>query len=135
MRNQRFYAAAMILLAICTIVALAAGSAPQKPKDAPAQEVAIFSVPKLMEGTTLKSLAQALAKKPGIVSAEVNAEKGTFNVTFDPKKTSPDEILKTVASISKDAKLVAVVPAEGGAAMGSDCGKCPSARSCPKAKK
>jgi copper chaperone CopZ len=135
MRSSKNFAAFLILSVLCAGIALAADSAPQKVKAPPAQEVAIFSVPNLMEGSTLKSLAQALSKKPGISSAQVDAEKGTFNVTFDPQKSSPDEILKIVSSISKDAKLVAVAPADGKAALGPDCGKCPSARSCSKAKK
>lgn len=135
MRQSKIFAVALVLVALCAGAALAADTPAQKAKDGPAQELAIFSVPNLMEGTTLKSLAQALAKQPGIVSAQVDAEKGTFNVTFEPGKTGPDEILKVISSISKDAKLLAVAPADGKAALGSDCGKCPSARSCSKAKK
>ncbi len=135
MRNPMTLPAVLVFLSLCAGIALAGDTATQKVKAAPAQEVAIFSVPNLMEGATLKSLAQALGKKAGIASAQVDAEKGTFNVTFDPQKTSPDEILKVVSSISRDAKLVAVAPADGKAALGADCGKCPSAKGCSKAKK
>jgi copper chaperone CopZ len=135
MRIRMAPAVALLLFVLCAGVALATDSPPVKSKAVTSNEVAVFSVPNLMEGTTLKALAQALTKMPGIVSAQVDAEKGTFNVTFDPKKTNPDEVLKVVTSISKDAKLVEVVPANAKAAAGPDCGKCPSARSCPKSKK
>lgn len=135
MRSPKTLVAALGLLALCAGIALAGDAPAQTAKSGPALEVATFAVPNLMEGTTLKSLAQALAKKPGIASAQVDAEKATFEVTFEPQKTNPDEILKIVTAVSKEAKLVSVAPAEGAAAHGSDCGKCPSARSCSKAKK
>jgi copper chaperone CopZ len=134
MRSPKVFLATLILVGLCAGMAIAAEQAAEKAKVVSSQEVAVFSIPNLMEGTTLKSLAQALGKKPGIVSAQVDAEKGTFNVTFDSKQTNPDEILKSVVAISKDAKLVSVSTADGKAPMGPGCGRCPSAKSCPKAK-
>lgn len=135
MRSLKTLAVAVCLFTLCAGIALAGEAPPQKEKAGPVLEVATFSVPNLMQGSTLKSLAQALAKKPGIASAQVDAEKESFEVTFEPQKTNPDEITRIVTAVSKEAKLVSVAPADGAAVPGSDCGKCPSARSCPKAKK
>lgn len=134
MRRMKTSLALMLLIVFTLGTALAADPTPTKSSAPPAQETAVFSVPKLMEGTLLKDLAKALSAQPGVVAAQVDNAKGTFNVTFDPKKTNPDEILKTVASIAKDAKLVSVVPASGKAAS-DGCGKCPHAKSCAGAKK
>lgn len=134
MSRLKMSLAALLLLTICAGVGSAADPTPAKSNAAPAQETAIYSVPKLMEGTLLKDLAKALSDQPGVVRAQIDSGKGTFNVTFEPKKTNPDEILKTITGISKDAKLVSVGPADPKAAS-QDCGKCPSAKTCAGAKK
>jgi copper chaperone CopZ len=121
------------VLLLLTLVAGAAVAA-EAPKGQAAREIALFSVPKLMEGTTLQDLAGALAKEPGIVSAQADTAKDSFKVTFETKKTDPDKILETVKSVANDAKLVAVMPADG-KPSGKDCGKCPRSKSCPGAGK
>ena len=135
MRALKAFPLALVVLVLASSGVLAAGTVPAKAKAAAAQEVAVYDVPKLMEGVTLKSLAQALAKKPGIVAAQVDKETTTFNVTFDPKQTNPDQILTAIATVSKDAKLVKVMPASATATSKDNCGKCPHAKSCAGAKK
>jgi copper chaperone CopZ len=122
------------LLVVCVGGVLAAGTASTPSNAAPALETAIFSVPNLMEGTLLRDLAKALSTQEGVQAAQADSEKGTFNVTFEPKKTSPDAIQKTIVSVAKDAKLLSVGPASAKSAH-DGCGKCPSAKSCPGAKK
>ena len=134
MHRSMLTLAAMFMIAICAGAGLAADPQPAKPAAPSAQEMAIFSVPKLMDGTLLRDLAKALSAQAGVLTAQADAEKGTFNVTFDPKKTNPDVILKTVTAVAKDAKLVSVGPADPKAGA-HDCGKCPSAKKCPGAQK
>jgi len=44
--------------------------------------------------------------EPGIVAAQADKEKRTFNVTFDRHETNAEEILKVASTVSKEAKLV-----------------------------
>lgn len=134
MRRLKTSVAILLLLVMSAAVGFAADPAPDKSSATPTQEMAIYSVPKLMEGTMLKDLAKALSAQTGIVSAQVDSGKSTFNVTFEPKKTDPDQILKVITNIARDAKLVSVGPADPKAAA-HDCGKCPKAKSCSGAQK
>ena len=51
------------------------------------------------------------------------------------RQTSPEEILRAVNTVSKEATLVAVTPADPKAAGGAGCGGCPQAKSPPGSKK
>jgi copper chaperone CopZ len=143
MRRLNISFAILLLLTACAGFASAADQAPEKSsaatpsksEAAPATlEMAVYSVPKLMEGTLLRDVAKALSQHVGVTSAQADPEKGNLNVTFEPKKTNPDEILKTINGVAKDAKFVSVAPADPKAAS-HDCGKCPHASSCAGAKK
>jgi hypothetical protein len=131
MRALKASLATLLLLAVCTGIALAADP---NPEPAAGPETAVFSVPKLLKGALLKDLAVALADNPGVLAAQADSAQKTFNVTFDRQRTNPDEILKAVSGVSKKAKLVAVASATG-AAKGPGCGGCPSAKKCAGAKK
>lgn len=134
MRGSRSSTAALLLLVLFTGAAFAAQTVADTPKTQPAHELALFSVPKLLEGTTLTDLAGALAKESGVVSAQADSAKDSFKVTFETKTTDPNRLLKAVTSVAKDAKLVAVMPA-GAKAAAKDCGNCPHAKGCAGAKK
>jgi len=134
MRSLRASLAVLVFLLFCAGLALAGEPASEKSSAAGPQEMAVFSVPKLAKASVLKDLAKALADKPGIVLAQMDPVKKTFNVTFDKQQTDPEEILKSINSVSKNAKLVALEPATG-AAKGPGCGGCPSAKKCAGAKK
>jgi hypothetical protein len=133
MRNLRASVAVLVFLLLSAGLVLAGESATEKSGAAGAEEVAVFSVPKLAKGSMLKDLAKVLADKPGIVLAQMDAANKTFNVTFDKQQTNPEEILKSISSVSKRAKLVGVAAADG--KSGPGCGGCPSARKCAGAKK
>ncbi len=124
----------LLVLAAAAATVVHSGETPKVKKvERTGQETAVFQVPKLMEGTLLRDLVKALDSNPGIVLAQVDKASGSFHVTFEPKKTNPEEILKALSAVAKDVRLEKVVPADPKAA-GSDCGKCPSAKSCPGAK-
>ena len=133
MRSLRASLAVLVFFLFSAGLVLAGESATEKSSAAGPQEVAVFSVPKLAKGNVLKDLAKALADKPGIMLAQMDPEKKTFNVTFDKQQTNPEEILKSVNSVSKSAKLVSVAAADGKSGPGS--GGCPSAKKCAGAKK
>ncbi len=133
MRSLRASVAVLVFLLFSAGLALAAEQATEQSNAAGPQEVAVFSVPKLAKGNVLQELAKVLADKPGIVLAEMDAGKKTFNVTFDNRHTNPEEILKSVSTVSKKAKLVGVMAADGKG--GAGCGGCPSAKKCAGAKK
>jgi len=133
MRSLRASIAVLVFLFFSAGLVLAGEPTSEKSSAAGPQEVAIFSVPKLEKGSVLKDLAKALADKPGIMLAQMDPEKKTFNVTFDKQQTNPEEILKSVSSVSKNAKLVGVAAADG--KSGPGCGGCPSAKKCAGAKK
>jgi hypothetical protein len=133
MRSLRASLAVLVFLLFSAGLALAGDSATEKSNPAGPQEMAVFSVPKLAKGNVLKDLAKVLADKPGIVLAQMDPEKKMFNVTFDKQQTNPEEILKSINSVSKNAKLVGVAAADG--KSGPGCGGCPSAKKCAGAKK
>jgi hypothetical protein len=130
MRALKASLATLLLLAVCTGIALAADP---NPAPVAGPETAVFAVPKLMKGTLLKDLAVALAENPGVLAAQADSTQKRFHVTFDRQRTSPDEILKAVTGVSKKAKLVTVAPAMGGM-KGPGCGGCPSAKKCAASK-
>jgi hypothetical protein len=132
MRHLRASVAVLAVLLLSAGPVFAGERATDKPGAAGSQEVAVFSVPKLAKGTLLQDLAKVLADKPGIVLAQMDTGKKTFNVTFDKQQTNPEEILKSVISVSKSAKLVGVMTADGKGGPG--CGGCPSAKKCAGAK-
>ena len=133
MRSLRASLAVLVFLLFSAGLVLAGEPATEKSSAAGPQEVAVFSVPKLAKGNVLKDLAKVLADKPGIILAQMDPEKKTFNVTFDKQQTNPEEILKSINSVSKNAKLVGVTAADG--KSGPGCGGCPSAKKCAGAKK
>jgi copper chaperone CopZ len=133
MRSLRASIAVSVFLALFAGLALAGEAATEKSSVVGPQEVAVFSVPKLAKGSVLKDLAKVLADQPGIVLAQMDPAKKTFNVTFDKQQTNPEEILKSINSVSKNAKLVGVGAADG--KSGPGCGGCPSAKKCAGAKK
>lgn len=126
----------LTIFSLMLLLALPLAWAADAPAAAPAKkgpQVAAFNVPKLTEGTLVKSLVTALNEKPGILSAAPDKEKGHFKVTFDPEKTDAEKILKLITPVAKDATLVGVTPADEKA--GKDCAKCPHHKECDKAKK
>jgi copper chaperone CopZ len=133
MRSLRASVAVLVLFLFSAGSVLAGEPTAEKSSAAGPQEVAVYSVPRLAKGSVLKDLAKALADKPGIVLAQMDPVKKTFNVTFDKQQTNPEEILKSVNSVSKNAKLVGVAAADG--KSGPGCGGCPSAKKCAGAKK
>ena len=133
MRNLRASVAGLVFLLFSAGLVLAGEPTTEKSSAAGPQEVAVFSVPRLAKGSLLKDMAKVLADKPGIALAQMDPEKKTFNVTFDKQQTNPEEILKSVTSVSKNAKLVGVMAADG--KSGPGCGGCPSAKKCAGAKK
>jgi len=133
MRSLRASLAVFVFLLFSAGLVLAGELATEKSNAAGSQEMAVFSVPKLAKGNVLKDLAKALADKPGIVLAQMDPEKKMFNVTFDKQQTNPEEILKSINSVSKNAKLVGVAASDG--KSGPGCGGCPSAKKCAGAKK
>jgi hypothetical protein len=133
MRSLRASVAVLVFLLLSAGLVLAGEPATEKPSAAVPQEVAVFSVPRLAKASVLKDLAKALADKPGIVLAQMDPAKKTFNVTFDKQQTCAEEILKSVSTVSKNAKLVSVAAADG--KSGPGCGGCPSAKKCAGAKK
>jgi len=52
------------------------------------------------------------------VLAQMDQVKKTFNVTFEKRQTNPEEILKAVKSVSKNAKLVGIAAADGKSGLG-----------------
>jgi hypothetical protein len=128
MRALKASLATLVLLALCTGIALAA-----EPTPGAGPDVAVFSVPKLLKGSLLKDLAVALAGDPGVMAAEADSAQKTFNVTFDRQQTNPEALLKAVSGVAKKAKLVSVAPAMG-SAKAAGCGGCPSAKKCAGAK-
>ena len=133
MRSLRESLAVLVFLLFSAGLALAGEPGTEKSSPAGSQEVAVFSVPKLEKGNVLKDLAKALADKPGIMLAQMDPEKKTFNVTFNKQQTNPEEILKSVSAVSKKAKLVGIAAADG--KSGPGCGGCPSAKKCAGAKR
>ena len=129
--------AVIALAALFALTAIAAENPPAPAADAksPVQETAVYSVPDLAKGTLVKDLSKAIAAKPGIVSAQAEAGKNQFMVTFENGKTNPDEILKTLRSVSPETKFEKVAPADPKAASKHDCGKCPSKSKCGSHKK
>ncbi|HOX46749.1 MAG TPA: hypothetical protein PK668_24340 [Myxococcota bacterium] len=100
---------------------------------APAAETATFAVPGLNAELVTK-LTQALADKPGVVSAKADEAGGTYAVSFTPGQTSPDALLKALQAVKADCSLKGVAPAAGddGAAPKHDCGGCPYHDTCGK---
>ena len=133
MRSLKASLAVLVFILFSAGLALAGEPATEKSSAAGSQEVAVFSVPKLAKGTVLKDLAKVLADQPGIMLAQMDPAKKTFNVTFDKQQTNPEEILKSISSVSKNAKLVSVAAAD--VKSGPGCGGCPSAKKCAGAKK
>jgi hypothetical protein len=100
---------------------------------APTVEIASYAIPGLSAGSLVKSLVGALSDKPGIVSAKADKKKARFRVTFEPGKTNPQEILKLIVVVAKEAKFEAVTAADGAVrAGGHDCSKCPLSKTCGK---
>jgi hypothetical protein len=97
-------------------------------------ETAVFSVPGLSDQALIKNLAGALSKHEGVVSAKIEAQEGRCLITFDPGKTNPEALTKTVSAVAPESKLESTRPTEGKAGEGDACGKCPSKSSCGKKK-
>jgi hypothetical protein len=122
---------APVLGVFLLLVATAALAAEIPVKDAaPAAETAVFAVPGLTDAALVKDLTKALAKHKGVVAAKADAEAGKFLVTFVPGKTSPEALTKIVAKVAPKAQLETVQAADGKAAGGDPCGKCPSKATC-----
>jgi hypothetical protein len=121
-----------VLLLLLATAALA-GEAPAK-HAAPAAETAVFAVPGLTDAALVKDLTKALAKHKGVVVAKADAEAGKFLVTFEPGQTSPKALTKIVAKVAPKAQFETVQAAEGKAAGGDACGKCPSKATCAEKK-
>jgi hypothetical protein len=129
--------AAFALIALCALSLVAAENPPAPAADAKAavQETAVYSVPDLGKGSLVKDLSKAIAVKPGVVSAQADAAKNQFMVTFENGKTNPEEILKTLRGVSPETKFEKVAPVDPKATAKHDCGKCPSKSKCNSNKK
>jgi hypothetical protein len=105
-----------------------------EPAPAPAAEAATFAVPGLNAELVTK-LTQALADKPGVVSAKADEVGGTYAVSFTPGQTNPDALLKALQVVKADASLKGVSAATGadpGVAPEHNCGGCPYHDTCGK---
>lgn len=137
MRTPKTGIAILALAALCAMSLAAAENPPAAAADpkAVAQETAVYSVPDLAKGTLVKDLSKAVATKPGVVSAQADIAKNQFMVTFEPAKTNPQEILKSVSGVAPTAKFEKAAPADPKATAKKDCGKCPSKSTCGSKKK
>ena len=108
-----------------------ATDAPKK-DEAPVAQTAVFSVPNVGDEDVVKGLTKALAKQEGLLAAKADTEAKKFLITFESAKTNAEALTAIVTKISPEAKLDAVEVADA-AAVGHDCGKCPSKAACGKA--
>ncbi len=101
---------------------------------APVAETATFQVPGL-DAELVSKLTQALADKPGVVSARADQPAATFAVTFTPAQTNPGALLAALQTVKADCSLKGVAPAAADAAAPAkhDCGGCPHRNACAKA--
>jgi len=124
MRNRIVTITTLLIAAVALTAALPA-LADEKPA-----ETAVYAVPHLTEGSTVKDLAGALSGIKGVVAAKPDSAGAKFLVTFSPDKTAPDALTAAVTKVAPEAKFEGVKAADGKAADQSACGKCPSKATC-----
>lgn len=97
---MRTFAATIALL---TIVAFSAGAQES------AQKTTVLKVSGMACGECAKTVENEAKKIDGVTAAKVSQPKGEAEITYDPAKTSPAAIAKT---ISEKTRFKAEVPKE-----------------------
>lgn len=76
-------------------------------KDGVRQAVAIFKVEGMTCVACASGLKATLGRENGVLSAEVNYEKSTAKISFDPAKTSIEKLIAAIGQLGYVAKLKA----------------------------
>ena len=77
---------------------------PAKAKEAPAKSKAEIKIKTSAEcGMCKATLEKALAYEKGVKKAELNLETKEVTVTYNPKKTTPEQIKKAITNAGYDA--------------------------------
>lgn len=74
-------------------------------KDGVGQAVAIFKVEGMTCAACASGLKATLSREKGVLAAEVNYEKTTARISFDPSKTSVEKLIAAIGQLGYVAKL------------------------------
>lgn len=74
-------------------------------KDGVGQAVAIFKVEGMTCAACASGLKATLSREKGVLAAEVNYEKTTARISFDPSKTSVEKLITAIGQLGYVAKL------------------------------
>ncbi len=74
-------------------------------KDGVGQAVAIFKVEGMTCAACASGLKATLSREKGVLAAEVNYEKTTARLSFDPSKTSVEKLIAAIGQLGYVAKL------------------------------
>jgi len=133
--KTRPVAVALLIIAALLSVGLMAGETTPAPAKEGAEDgprLAVYKVPNLTNDLS-GSLIKSLTKVQGILSAKPDTDAGSFSVTFEPGRTTPEQIQAAMAQVAPGTELDKVEAADPAQAK-KDCGKCPSRSKCSKSK-
>jgi len=131
----------LLIVAIMTVfpvIALAGDDCPhskanaeKKADEQPPVNVAVYSVPDLSQDVAVK-IASVLNENKGIMGAKPDLENKQMSVVFKTELTNQDAVTKALVEVSPQTTFVSVRAAEEKDIK--DCSKCPSRKTCQKAK-
>ncbi|MBN2385259.1 hypothetical protein JXQ70_20480 [bacterium] len=130
---------ALFVLSSSSLIALADEPDTQSPQatcqkaETPVEaQVAVYAVPNLTEEVVTK-LVDILKENKGIAKARPDFEKKQLIVVFDQKLTDQTKIKESLVIAVPETTLESVRKADE-KDLKHDCGKCPSKKTCSKAK-
>jgi copper chaperone CopZ len=90
--NMRMLLAIVVTLGLCGLGA----SAQSTDRDTADNQVCLLKVSGMSCGACAATVQKAAMKIDGVIAATVSQPKGTAEITFDPARTTPDAIARTI---------------------------------------
>jgi len=79
------------------LATLGIGMAAAMQEKAPAGQMCLLNVSGMHCGACAKTVEQAAKKIEGVTAAKASQPKGTAEITYDPAKTTPEAIARTIS--------------------------------------
>lgn len=87
---------ALAIVGLVSAFGVASAASPQKSDTPKPGQVCVLKVSGMSCGACAEEVAKAARKIEGVTAAKVSHQKGTAEITYDPAKTTPEAIAKTI---------------------------------------
>jgi copper chaperone CopZ len=89
---------ALAIMGLLSVFGISSATATQESDKPKAEQVCLLKVSGISCGACAAQVEKAAKKIDGVTAAKASQPKGTAEITYDPSKTTPEAIAKTITA-------------------------------------